>query len=184
MASSASSYFHRFWIMNTLMAMIFWWLFIFMWGLAWTGNYWEIFCGAMTLFGLLSFIFYYWKSWKYSITDSSFSAFKAGLRISLSWMLVWDIFLLWRILIAYVERDGICYGIMKDSPCSLWEIHTHDFETFIILWVMGFLLLLPILFSVTGLYLDQRKNKDSFPWIGITSFIGLIIFFIWVNIGL
>ena len=183
MASSASSYFHRFWIVNTLIAAIFWWLFIFM-NLVWTEKYWAIFSGAITLFGLLSFVLYYWKSWKYSIHDASFSAFKAGLRISLSWMLVWDIFLLWRILIAYIERNGMCYGIMADSSCSLWEMPTHDFETFIILWVMGFLFLLPILFSMTGFYLDRRKNKVLFPWGGTILFIGLITFLIWVNIGL
>lgn len=49
---------------------------------------------------------------------------------------------------------------------------------------MGFLLLLPILFSVTGFYLDQRKNKVLFPWGGTILFIGLITFLIWVNIGL
>lgn len=183
MSSTASSYFHSFWIINTFIATIFWWLFVFLSEFyVSSGIYWEIFFSAITIFGILSFGLFFWKSWKFSIVDSSFSAIKTGLRISLSWMIVWDIFLLWRILIAYFENPRWCGGIMGDGPCSFWERPMHDFETFIILWIMGFLVLLPILFSITGFYLDRRKNKVSFPWMLPTLFVWIILFFIWFNI--
>ena len=184
MSSSSISYFHRFWVINSVIAGIFWWFFIFLVGFTWSTQYWDIFYSGMILFSIFSFVFYYWKSWGYSISEPSFSSLKAWLRISIAWMLVWDIFILWEILIQYFKNPNRCFAFWGDSPCSFWERLTHDFGTFILILFMVFLFVLPILFSITGLYLDKRKNKKSFPWMGIVIFIGIIIFLFWSNIYL
>ena len=185
MSSSSISYFHRFWVINSVIAGIFWWFFIFLVGFTWGTEYWDIFYSGMILFSIFSFVVYYWKSWRYSISESSFSSLKAWLKISLSWMLVWDVFLFWRMLISYLKNPSLCEPFMDDpSPCSFWERPTHDFETSLLILFMVVLFVLPILFSITGLYLDKRKNKKSFPWMGIVIFIGIIIFLFWSNIYL
>ena len=185
MSESVLSFFHRFWIINSVIAGIFWWFFIFLVVFTWGTEYWDIFYSGMILFSILSFVLYYWKSWRYSITEPSFSSLKAWLRISIAWMLVWDISIFWEILIEYFKNPNLCDHIMSDpTPCSFWERPTHDFGTAVSILFMWFLFALPILFSIIGLYLDKRKNKKSFPWMGIVIFIGIIIFLFWFNIDL
>lgn len=184
MSLSASSYFHRFLIVNTVIATIFWCWFLLPEYFPSVMSFWVVTLSITTLFGLLSFTLYYWKSWRYSIADPSFSALKTGLRISLSWMAVWDMLLLWTILIDYFQNPGSFYGLFIDNLYSFWERSPEEFGPFIALWIMVFLLLLPIFFSLTGFYLDRRKNKISFPWSGMILFFGIIILFFWVNIGL
>ena len=182
MSLSASFFFHRFLVINTIIATIFWCWILLPEYFPSVMSSWVVALSITTLFGLLSFTLYYWKSWRYSMADPSFSALKAGLRISLSWMIAWDILLLWAIFIAYFQNPGVCLGIMADSPCSIWERPTNDFGTFMALWIMVFLLLLPILFSLTGFYLDRRKNKPSLPWLWAILFFWIILFFILFNI--
>ncbi len=194
MSSSASSYFHRFLIVNTVIATLVWWWFLlpdyfplirFLWlEYILLGISWAISFSITALFGIFSFTLFSWKSWRYSIIDPSFSALKTGLRISLSWMAVWDMLLLWTILIDYFQNPGSFYGLFIDNLYSFWERSPEEFGPFIALWVMIFLLLLPIIFSITGFYLDRRKNKALFPWSGTILLFGIIILLIWMNIRL
>ncbi len=185
MTQLSPPHFHRFWIINTFIATIFWYIYLYMWGLEWTVKYWEEFIWAITLFGLLSFVLFSWKSWKYSITDTSFSSLRAGLKISLSWIVVWDIFLIADIILSYFRSEGHCSGIIDWGPlptCEYWEFPFQNFWSLLeLIWIL-LLLVLPIIFWITGFYLDRRKNKATFPWFGVNLFIGIIILLILVGV--
>lgn len=155
----------RFWLSNWEYGRTLYWFLIF--------DFLLFFCVSLGLFG--------WKWWQYSkLIGIKHSLLKIGGKMGFMWMALCDFLIIFALTLSYVDGIGCMgfFGILSQCD-SFLVFFTESFSAYFAYIVISTLIVFPVLFWLTGLYLDRRKNKESIPLLFIILLVLVIIFCIW-----